>query len=112
MIEEIRPRKSNDREPVLRTLDHAVQLANFPCSYHAAIDPLTCFTNASTPAGEGICSFAIITTQPNELCAESHNRMPAVLKPEMWLAWLSEQPATVQDLKAMLAPYPAEDMIC
>jgi putative SOS response-associated peptidase YedK len=28
------------------------------------------------------------------------------------LAWLGEQPATVQDLKAMLAPYPSEDMIC
>lgn len=49
---------------------------------------------------------SIITTQPNELCAESHNRMPAVLKPEMWPAWLGEQPATVQDLKAMLALYP------
>jgi hypothetical protein len=49
MVEEIRPRKSNDREPVLRTLDHAIRLANFPCSYRATIDSLTCFTNASTP---------------------------------------------------------------
>jgi putative SOS response-associated peptidase YedK len=32
--------------------------------------------------------------------------MPAVLKPEMWPAWLGEQPATLRDLKAMLAPYP------
>jgi hypothetical protein len=30
--------------------------------------------------------------------------IPAVLKPEMWPLWLGEQPATVQDLKAMLAP--------
>jgi len=28
--------------------------------------------------GEWIRSFAIITTEPNELCAELHNRMPAV----------------------------------
>jgi putative SOS response-associated peptidase YedK len=68
--------------------------------------------NWHSPAGEWIRSFAIITTQPNELCAAIHNRMPAVLKPEMGPAWLGEQPATVQDLKAMLAPYPAEDMIC
>ena len=47
----------------------------------------------------------------DELCAELHNRMPAVLKPEMWPAWLGEEPATVRDLKAMLAPYPSEDMI-
>ena len=59
----------------------------------------------------GIRSFTIVTTTPNELCAELHNRMPVVLKPEVWPAWLGEQPATVPDLKAMLAPYPSENMI-
>jgi putative SOS response-associated peptidase YedK len=62
--------------------------------------------NWHSPAGEWIRSFAIITSEPNELCAELHNRMPVVLKPEMWPAWLGEQPATVRDLKAMLAPQP------
>ena len=38
--------------------------------------------NWRSPAGEWIRSFAIITTEPNELCAELHNRMPVVLKPE------------------------------
>jgi putative SOS response-associated peptidase YedK len=65
-----------------------------------------------SPAGERICSFSIITTQPNELCAELHNRMPAVLKPEAWLVWLGEQPADVPQLKALLAPYPSDEMIC
>ena len=64
-----------------------------------------------SPAGERIRSFSIITTPPNELCAELHNRMPAVLKPEMWPAWLGEEPAAAPDLKAMLAPYPSENMI-
>jgi putative SOS response-associated peptidase YedK len=41
-----------------------------------------------------------------------HNRMPAVLSPEMWPAWLGEEPATVPDLKAMLASYPSEGMTC
>ena len=67
--------------------------------------------NWPSPAGEWIRSFAIITTQPNELCAELHNRMPSVLKPEMWPAWLGEEPATAPDLKAMLAPYPSDEMI-
>jgi len=31
---------------------------------------------------------------------------------EMWPAWLGEEPATVPDLKAMLAPYPSDQMIC
>ena len=37
--------------------------------------------------------------------------MPVILKPQAWPAWLGEQPATERDLKAMLAPYPSEDMI-
>jgi putative SOS response-associated peptidase YedK len=65
-----------------------------------------------SPAGERIRSFTIVTTKPNELCTELHNRMPAVLKPEAWPVWLGEQPADVPQLKALLAPYPSEDMIC
>ena len=51
-------------------------------------------------------------TEPNELCARLHNRMPAILAPEAWPAWLGEKPAEVPQLKALLAPYPSEDMIC
>ena len=45
------------------------------------------------PAGERVRSFAIITTEPNELCAALHNRMPAILAPQAWPEWLGEQPA-------------------
>jgi putative SOS response-associated peptidase YedK len=65
-----------------------------------------------SPAGERIRSFTIVTTQPNELCAELHNRMPPVLKPEAWPVWLGEQPANIPQLKALLAPYPSGEMIC
>jgi putative SOS response-associated peptidase YedK len=68
--------------------------------------------NWQSPAGEWVRSFAIVTTTPNELCAEIHNRMPVILKPEAWPAWVGEQPADMPDLKALLAPYPSEDMIC
>ena len=57
-----------------------------------------------SPAGERVRSFTIVTTTPHELCTELHNRMPVVLKPQAWPAWLGEQPATVHDLKALLAP--------
>jgi putative SOS response-associated peptidase YedK len=36
-----------------------------------------------SPAGERVRSFAIITSTPNELCAELHNRVPVVLKPDV-----------------------------
>jgi len=66
--------------------------------------------NWRSPAGERIRSFAVVTCPPNALCAELHNRMPVVLGPEMWPAWLGEKPADAPRLKAMLAPYPAEEM--
>jgi putative SOS response-associated peptidase YedK len=65
-----------------------------------------------SPAGERIRSFTIITTPPNELCAELHNRMPAVLKPEAWPLWLGEQPAELAQVKALLVPYPSGGMVC
>jgi putative SOS response-associated peptidase YedK len=68
--------------------------------------------NWQSPAGEWVLSLAVITTAPNELCAELHNRVPVVLRPETWPVWLGEQPAELPQLKALLAPYPSEDMIC
>ena len=68
--------------------------------------------NWHAPGGEWVRSFAIITTTPNELCGEIHNRMPVILKPETWPAWLGEEPADAAELKALLAPYPSDDMIC
>ncbi len=56
-------------------------------------------------------SFAIVTTTPNALCAEIHNRMPVILKPDAWPVWLGEEPAAPPELKALLAPFPAEEMI-
>ena len=61
---------------------------------------------------EWVRSFAIVTTVPNQLCAEIHNRMPVILKPDAWPAWLGEEPADEPKLKALLAPYPTDDMIC
>ena len=63
-------------------------------------------------AGERIRSFTIVTTTPNELCAELHDRVPVVLKPDVWPLWLGEQPAGMPRLKSLLAPYPADEMIC
>jgi putative SOS response-associated peptidase YedK len=68
--------------------------------------------NWHSPADEWVRSFAIITTTPNELCAELHNRMPVVLSPDVWSEWLGEEPADPARLKALLCPYPAEEMAC
>jgi putative SOS response-associated peptidase YedK len=65
-----------------------------------------------SPGGERIRSFTIATTRPNALCAGLHNRMPVVLQPDAWPVWLGEEPADLKGLKALLAPYPGDDMIC
>jgi putative SOS response-associated peptidase YedK len=59
-----------------------------------------------SPANESVRSFTIITTTPNELCRDLHNRMPVILPPETWSTWLgeAEQPEPGQ-LKSMLVPY-------
>ena len=51
--------------------------------------------NWKSSADEWVRSFAIVTTEPNELCAELHNRMPVVLAPETWPTWLGEEPTQI-----------------
>ena len=38
--------------------------------------------------------------------------MPVILKSGGCSAWLEEEPADAPQLKAMLAPYPSEEMTC
>lgn len=51
-----------------------------------------------------LLSFAMVTTPPNALIAKITDRMPAVLPPEHWAKWLGEEPATTEELKALLIP--------
>ena|SRR5215472_2667077 len=69
-----------------------------------------CGRTGARPLVSGFAA-AIVTTTPNELCAELHNRMPVVLGPETWPAWLGEEPADARELKSLLPPYPPERMI-
>src|SRR5271165_1523387 len=64
-----------------------------------------------SPAGERVRSFAIITTAANALLAPVHDRMPVILAPETWRAWLGESTTDPDELKSLLVPYPAEDMV-
>jgi putative SOS response-associated peptidase YedK len=61
-----------------------------------------------TPEGETLRTFTIITTTPNELMADIHDRMPVILHTADEPRWLGmEGDGTVADL---LRPYPAEFM--
>ena len=58
-------------------------------------------------SGEWVRTFAIITTDANELVAEIHDRMPLILAPTDYVRWLSDEPDPGGDL---LRPFPAEPM--
>jgi len=61
--------------------------------------------NWKSPAGEWTRTFTIVTTTPNQLCGELHNRMPVILPPQAWPMWLGEEPAEPDTLKSLLVPY-------
>jgi putative SOS response-associated peptidase YedK len=62
------------------------------------------------PDGNTLKSFTIITTAANERLKPLHDRMPVLLAPDRWPAWLGEITTTDGELKAMLKPYPGECM--
>lgn len=62
------------------------------------------------PAGEPVQSCTIITTEPNELMASIHNRMPAILRPGAYEDWLNPQLRDPDVLTHWLSPYPTELM--
>jgi putative SOS response-associated peptidase YedK len=63
------------------------------------------------PDGSLLLSCTIITTQPNAMMQDIHNRMPVILPEAAYPLWLdSGEPASSQ-LQALLQPYPAEEMV-
>jgi putative SOS response-associated peptidase YedK len=63
----------------------------------------------SGPEGE-VRSFTIITTEPNELMARIHNRMPAIIPRAQYARWLDPALREPAELQMMIASYPAGEM--
>jgi len=59
---------------------------------------------------ESVGSFTVITTSPNEMTAKIHDRMPAILPEDAHAEWLDPQNERVEDLRALLKPFPSEEM--
>jgi putative SOS response-associated peptidase YedK len=58
----------------------------------------------NAPGGEWLKTFTIITTEPNELLAPIHDRMPVILAPEAFTRWLSPEPKDPGSLADLLVP--------
>ncbi len=55
-------------------------------------------------------SCAILTTTPNPLVAELHDRMPVILSPEAYALWLDPSIRDPEPLLGLLVPFPADRM--
>jgi putative SOS response-associated peptidase YedK len=66
--------------------------------------------NWNSPDGSNILSCTIITTEPNELMASIHNRMPVILPEESYTDWLQPGETNAASLSKLLVPFPPERM--
>lgn len=66
--------------------------------------------NWTNPQGEQIRSCAMITTDPNALVAQVHNRMPVILPKEARQEWLNTEIHDTKFLESLLVPFPADEM--
>jgi putative SOS response-associated peptidase YedK len=57
-----------------------------------------------SPEGKTIYSCSVITTQPNELVQDIHDRMPVILKPEDEKNWLDPSISDTSKLQPLLKP--------
>jgi len=57
-------------------------------------------------SGDWIRTFAILTTEANELVSTIHNRMPLILPKESFARWLGDEP----DPRELMRPFPAAPM--
>jgi putative SOS response-associated peptidase YedK len=64
----------------------------------------------AAPDGALVRTFTIITTEPNELCAPIHDRMPAILEGDDARSWLEAPAEAAEPLVDLLRPFPAERM--
>jgi putative SOS response-associated peptidase YedK len=64
----------------------------------------------TAPDGRKISSCTVITTEPNALMADIHNRMPVILRPGDEELWLDRSRFEPERLHSLLVPYDADEM--
>jgi putative SOS response-associated peptidase YedK len=57
-----------------------------------------------SPKGEQLLSCTVITCAPNRVLGKLHDRMPVILDEADWPKWRGEEPASEDELLALLKP--------
>jgi len=63
-----------------------------------------------SPDGGTLRTCTIITTEPNELMATLHNRMPVILNQKDYAQWLDAAPQPPERLLPLIKPFPSDKM--
>jgi putative SOS response-associated peptidase YedK len=88
--------------------------AKTPHFIHVKDEPLFAFAGLydrwRDPDGNDVMSYSILTTEPNDLMATIHNRMPVVLDRDAEELWLDPDITEPERLLPLLRPYPARAM--
>lgn len=66
---------------------------------------------AAGPEAPWLHSATIITTDANAVVAPVHDRMPAILAPDDWEAWLDPDHHDLAELQALLGPAPDDVLV-
>ena len=56
-------------------------------------------------------SCTLLTTEANDVVSLVHDRMPIILEPKNYGGWLDPQRQRLEDVSAILRPFPAERMV-
>lgn len=64
------------------------------------------------PSGQWVRSCSILTTNPNSLTATVHDRMPVILKPDVYDLWLDPGMTDAATVTELLRPFGATRMRC
>ncbi len=68
------------------------------------------FDTWTAPDGRKLHTCTIITTRPNEVVADIHDRMPVILRREDEDLWLDRERFDPELLRSLLVPYDAKGM--
>ncbi len=64
----------------------------------------------TSPEGEVIESCTILTTEPNSLVSDMHDRMPVIVPPDKYSLWLDPDTTDFEAIRDILKPYDPELM--
>jgi putative SOS response-associated peptidase YedK len=104
--------KGNKKQPLYITArePQSLALAGIWATWKGAESKDGKHGDGANGGGEELWTCTILTTTPNKLMSTIHHRMPVILPPDAWDAWLDPSNTDTEALEALLVPA-ADDLL-